>query len=363
MPKYYPLTNLKIAIFYDWLTVWGGAERLLLSILKIYPRAQLFTTFYDPQKTKWLPKGINIKYINYFPKFFQNKQAILAPLMPVLLERYNFDKYDILFSIGTIYPHCLLTKPHTKHICYLLTPNRYLYSPKTKIPAIFKSFDSIYMHRPDHILTTSKTVSARIKNTYNLDSHIIYPGIDTKYFFPKTGDRANKEYFLCVSRLVPYKKIDLAIHACGQLNLPLQIVGDGRQLSYLKTQAKNYQNIQFLGLVSDSKLRELYQNCRALISPQYEDFGLSNLEVQSCGKPVIAYNAGGNQETIVSGQTGLFFNQQSILSLKHAIKNFNSKHFSAKSCRKQALKFNQSKFMLNLSRTINEFAKRSPTTN
>jgi glycosyltransferase involved in cell wall biosynthesis len=281
--------------------------------------------------------------------------------MPIFLERYNFDNYDVLLSMGSIYPHCLLTKPDTSYLCYLLTPNRYLYKPKSKIPAFFRKLDSIYIKRPDQILTISQTTAARIKDNYHINPRIISPGVDTDFFVPDVKHYSSN-YYLCVSRLVPYKKIDLAIKACGELNLQLKIVGKGRSFKKLKLLAKQYSNISFEGEVPNSVLRQLYQNCKGLISPQLEDFGLANLEVQACGKPVIAFNKGGNAETIVNEKTGVFFNQQNIASLKQAILDFEQKTFSVADCRQQALKFSEKSFMLNLSNTIHDSIQKPKTT-
>ncbi|MDD4785379.1 MAG: glycosyltransferase, partial [Candidatus Shapirobacteria bacterium] len=193
----------------------------------------------------------------------------------------------------------------------------------------------------------------RIFNTYHQSAKIIYPGIDTSFFIPSTT-KSNEKYFLTVSRLVDHKKIDLAIKSCHQLKQKLYIVGTGRHQNKLAALIKslNNPNIKLLGSVNQSKLLSLYQNCQALICPQLEDFGLTPIEAQACGKPVIAYNKGGLTETVINGKTGILFNHQSVKSLSLAISKFNPNNFSPKLCRSNALKFSNKNFMLNFKKEI-----------
>ena len=336
----------KIAIFYDWLYTWGGAERVLLDLIEIFPTAEIYTTYYNPKKTKWLPKNTKIHHLN-IPHFFENKLSILSPFMPILLEKYNFDKYDIVLSMGTIFNNCLLTKPKTKYISYTLTPNRYL----KKYP-IYKPVDKIFSKRPDKIISISKTIQSRITESYNINSDIIYPGIDTKEFKPKV--KSSNKYYLVVSRLVPHKKVDQAIKACINLKKKLIIVGTGREEEKLKLLAKNYSDIEFRKNISDIELVNLYQNCKALISPQVEDFGISNIECMACGKPVIALDSGGNAETIKHLETGYLYKNQTTACLQESILKFQKLIFTQEKCTNRAQYFSKTKFMLDWNQEINE---------
>jgi glycosyltransferase involved in cell wall biosynthesis len=209
------------------------------------------------------------------------------------------------------------------------------------------------------LLCNSQTVQKRIYNIFHRHATIINPGIDTVFFTPSVSKPKN--YFLVVSRLVAHKKIDLAIHACGQLGYPLKIVGSGRDLSYLKLISKQYKNIDFLGTVSNSQLKSLYQYSQALICPQVEDFGLSPLESLACGRPIIAYNSGGITETITLN-TGIFFDFQTVESLKNAIIKFLNSKFFPNNCRQQSLKFSKTLFMLNFKNQVDTLWRKHQTT-
>lgn len=353
--------NLKIAIFYDWLNQWGGAEKVLLDILTIFPQADLYTLNYHPPQTKWLPTKTKIfpSFINRFP-LSQKNPIYYTPLYSLALEKFNFSSYDIVISTTSTIGHCLLTSPQTLFVCYLHNINRYLYQTPSQYKLLkpilyeYQKTDFIYAQRPDYLLCNSKTVQTRIQKHYQRTAKIIYPGVDTDFFIPAKSTSSVEPYFLVVSRLVPHKKIDLAIKACQQLNKKLIIVGTGRdyyRLNQIKNQ-KPTSNIIFLGQVSLKKLLTLYQNCQALICPQIEDFGLTPIEAQACGKPIIALQKGGFTETIINGKTGIFFKFQTVKSLKQAIKKFHPELFNQLDCTNQARKFSRYYFMLNFKQTL-----------
>jgi len=337
----------KIAIFYDWLNQWGGAERLLLDILQVFPQAKLFTTIHNPTKTSWLKQPVTASFLN---KFCQNNSPLVSLIQPIAVENFDFSSFDIVLSLTSQNGKALLTSPQTCHICYLLTPNRYLYQytyPKllNKFINYFKGLDFIYSQRPDYYITISQTVQNRIKNLYKKDSIIVYPPIDPKFKPPITP--ANSNYYLVVSRLVKHKRVDLAIATCLRLGKNLYIVGSGRYQNQLKKIANHSPLISFLGQAGDRKLLKLYQNCSALICPQIEDFGLTSVEVQACGKPVIGLNKAGIKETVINNQTGVLFRYQTVKSISIAIKKFESLKIDPLTCRQNALKFSRQIFMVN----------------
>jgi len=349
------MKNPKIAIFYDWLNCWGGAERLLLQILKVFPQAKLFSTIHDPSKTNWLPKNTSVK-TTYLNKYFQKNTPLLGLLQATAVENLNFSNFDIVISLTSLNGKAIISPPSTLHICYCLTPNRHLHQKKQSrllgpLIKYLKKNDQIYAHRPDKFLTISKTVQNRIKRTYNLPSILVYPGIDTNKFKPIKTNPFQK-YFLIVNRLVAYKKTDIVIKAFKNINDNLFIVGTGPQQQHLQKLAKHNSNIKFLGHVSDQKLITLYQNCQALICPQVEDFGLGPLEAQACGRPVIGLNQAGIAETVISNKTGLLFNQATYGQIQIAIKKFKAKKFNPTTCRQQALKFSNQIFVLNFKKQI-----------
>lgn len=338
---------MKIALFYDWLNLWGGAERVLLDLHHLYPDAPIYTLIYHPTKTPWLQ---NAKIIT--PKV----QLKFPPIYPFLAEQLNFSNYDIVISTTSYFGHCLLTLPKTMFVCYCHTPNRYLW--QKNLLKFYRPIDRIYSNRPDFFIASSQNCQHRLKKFYGRDSSLVYPGIDLKKFTPNTvrngRDRSlpYTDYFLIASRLVPHKKIDIAIKACLKLNLKLLIVGTGRQQKKLQQISCHNPLIQFLGHVSEEKLISLYQNCQALICPQMEDFGLTPIEAQACGRPVIAYSKGGIIETVIDQKTGIFFDQPTISSLISAINLFNSLSFKPSDCLAQSQKFSQSNFMLHFKSVI-----------
>lgn len=354
------IKNLKIAIYYDWLNQWGGAERVLLDILKIYPEATVYTIIHDPSKTNWLPPNtkVNTSCLQRFP-FNQKNPVFYTPFYSIALEKFDFSQFDIVISTTSAMGHCLLTPPQTLFICYYHNTNRYLYQTPNNYKFLspilrqYQKIDYIYSQRPDYLLCNSKTVQSRISKHYQRSSQIVYPGVDTEFFVP-TNINSTSNYFLIVSRLVAHKKIDLAIKACHQLHKKLIIVGSGRDKNKLLSLVNKIKasNIIFLGKVSDKKLKTLYQNCQAIICPQLEDYGLTPIEAQACGRPVIAYKKGGLTETVIPNKTGLFFNHQTVKSLCLALKNFDSQSFSQTDCVANALRFSTKNFMLNFKHTI-----------
>jgi glycosyltransferase involved in cell wall biosynthesis len=332
--------NLHIAIFYDWINQWGGAEKVLLDILSIYPQADLYTLVYNPAKTAWLPQQIKVNptFVNKLP--FKNRNPIYyTPFYSLALEKFDFSQYDIVISTTSTIGHCLLTSPKTLFVCYFHNVNRYLYQTPNQykiLKPILKKYqktDFIYAQRPDYLLCNSLTVQKRILENYHRTAQVIYPGVDTSFFVPNKKSSVDP-YFLVVSRLVPHKKIELAIQACLDLDQKLVIIGSGRDMSRLKKikPSTNNSKIIFMGQVSNKKLLTLYQNCQALICPQIEDFGLTPIEAQACGKPVIALNQGGITETVVDQKTGILFQHQTVDSLKQAIVKFQSFDFNSTVC-------------------------------
>lgn len=349
----------KVAIFYDWLNQWGGAERLLLDILQIFPQASLFTSVHQPNKTSWLPPSIKIKtsFLNKF-KMFKTNSILSLLLQPIAIEQFDFSNFNILISISSMHGKALLTSPQTTHINYCLNPNRYLYKHSSLLAKLYQKIDFIYAQRPDYYLTISPYIQKQIKKYYQRSSTVIPPGTDLSLFkLPAKQNRQN--YFLVVSRLVKHKKIDLAIKACQQLKIKLKIVGTGRHSNYFKHIA-NHQYVEFLGHVSDKELVKLYQQSQALICPQLEDFGLTAIEAQACGTPVIALNKGGYPQTIVHQKTGILFDQQTVTRLKSAIKQFQQLKFYPQTCSKNAHHFSKTNFMLNFYQQVIKLWQKQP---
>lgn len=329
---------MKVAIVYDRVNKWGGAERVLLSLKKIFPEAVLYTSVYDKDNTPWA-KGFKVipSFLQKLP-FARENHELFALLMPIAFESFNFDGYDLVISVTSESAKGVLTKPGTIHICYCLTPNRYLWSGYKEYfknsllrfisyPAVvyLRHWDMVASSRPDHFIAISNEVKGRIKKYYNRDSKVIFPPIGN---LPHDAESNKGDYFLVVSRLVPYKKVELAVKACTNLSLPLKVVGRGSEEKRLKNMAGR--SIEFLGDLTDEKLSFYYKNCRALIFPGLEDFGLVIAEAQSFGKPVIAFRGGGAKDIIIEGKTGEFFDVQDTESLKRELVKFDEGKYNSK---------------------------------
>lgn len=326
----------KIAIVYDWIDKWGGVERVLLTLHEMFPKAIFYTSYFDKEKASWA-KDLKIKtsFLQKFPNFIKKSRILSFIFYPFAFESFDFSEYDLVISVTSSFAKSIITKPGTKHICYLLTPTRYLWSHKNdyfknKLFCYlisgyfdhFKTWDYVTAQRPDKIISISETVKKRCLQYYKRESVIIYPGFDIKHWnnIKLKTQFASKKFFLVVSRLEPYKKVDLVIKVFNKLNKPLIIVGEGSEEKKLKKMAGK--SIIFLSKQSDVELGSLYTNAQALIMPQEEDFGLVSLEAQFFGCPVIAYGKGGATETVIDGKTGIFFNRQKEINLVEAIERF-----------------------------------------
>jgi len=344
---------MKVALVYDRVNKWGGAERVLLALHKIFPEADLYTSVYNKEKADWA-KVFNVKssFLQNFP-LAKSSHQLFATLMPVAFESLNFDGYDLVISVTSESAKGIITKPGTLHICYCLTPNRYLWSsyndyfknPLLRFfskPAVLylRTWDKVAAQRPDEYIAISTAVKNRIKKYYGRDSVVIYPPSEmANSKWQIANDNKNGDYFLVVSRLeaVSYKKIDIAIKACNELKLPLKIVGIGKGEQKLKRLAGP--TVEFLGQLTDEKLSYYYKNCRALLFPGIEDFGLVMAEAQAFGKPVIAFRGGGAVDIIKEGVTGEFFDKQTPNSLKEILVKFKDNSYNSKLCRENAQRF------------------------
>lgn len=343
---------MKIALVYDRVNKWGGAERVLLALHKLFPNAPLYTSVYDKRKAPWASVfNVRTSFLQTMP-YAKEKHEIFAMLMPAAFENFNFDAYDLVISVTSEAAKGIITKPFTKHICYCLTPTRYLWSGYEEYfekewmrtlskPAVsyLRSWDVVASKRPDVFVAISGEVQKRIKKYYNRESYVIHPPLTLSS--GSLSDRSGN-YFLIVSRLVRYKRIDIAIEACNRLELPLQIIGIGDEEKNLKKIAGK--TIQFIGKVSDESLSDYYRSCKALLFPGLEDFGLTVVEAQAYGKPVIAYRDGGQLDTVINGKTGILFTPQTADAMVKAIELFQKKTFDPKAAFSQSRKFSKEHF-------------------
>jgi len=348
---------MRVALVHDYLNQYGGGERVLETLCEIFPRAPIFTLLYSERATGKVFKDreIHTSFLQKIP-FTKKYHRMFPMLMPLAIEQFDFSYFDLVVSSSASFAKGIITKPKTRHICYCMTPTRFLWDdshrfvddfgyswPIKKLIPLFISYLRIWDRqvsaRIDKFVANSNFVKNRINKYYGRDSCVIYPPINTSNFSIVKG---NKDYFLMIGRMVPYKKFDIAIKAFNELGYPLKIVGDGPERKKLRKLAKG--NIEFLGLVSDYKIPGYYGNAKALIFPQEEDFGIVPLEAMAAGRPVIAYRSGGALETIKEYETGTFFNEQTVECLVKAVKKFDDKSFDPQLIRNHALQFDKEIF-------------------
>lgn len=348
--------SMKVALVYDRVNKWGGAERVLMTLHKIFPDAPLYTSVYSRETAKWadiFPK-VYTTFLQKFPIMRKNHQY-LGTIMPFAFEQFNFDKYDVVISVTSESSKAIITGISTKHICYCLTPTRYLWSGynsyfSNNILRFFswpfvlylRYLDRQLAQRPDQMIAISSVVQKRISKYYGRKSLIVFPPVEKIFTKRKLDRQIKKQYFLLVSRLVPYKRVDLAILAFNRLGLMLVVVGSGSQEKYLKSIAN--ENIIFVGQASESMLSSYYSYCKAVVFPQEEDFGLVAVEAQLYGKPVVAYKRGGAIDTIIENKTGVFFGEQTVGSLVDCVRKFERMHFDRSTIVRNARRFSVARF-------------------
>lgn len=358
---------MKVAIVYDRVNKIGGAERVLESLKEIFPNAVLYTSVYNKKKAPW-SKSFTVRssFLQKIP-FVSDRHELIPYLMPLAFENFSFEGFHLVLSVTSEASKGVIVPPNVPHICICLTPTRYLWSGyegyfKNKIlefiarPVTWylRHWDLIASKRPDKMIAISKVVQSRIKKYYKRDSFVIYPPADRLFLKKeKQVDIPEKNYFLVVSRLVEYKRVDLAVKACTKLKLPLVVIGSGSELEKLEAIAGD--NVVFKGKVDDQTLISYYKKCRALIFPGIEDFGITMVEVQLAGKPVIALNKGGAREIVVDGKTGVYFKNQCVASLCNVLIKFKDSRYNGTDCRKNAKRFSEQKFK----KTLISFLKKN----
>lgn len=354
----------KIALAHDYLFQIGGAERVLAVLATLNDQAPIFTLINNQKITKHLLNQDNIvtSYLQKIPGINILFKYFLF-LMPKAWEKMDLQDYDLVISSSSAFVKGL--KTNGQHISYCHSPTRYLWDDKEEyignLPEgkLFKIFlprlldrlqvwDYNKAQQVDYFIANSHFIAQKIAKHYKREAVVIHPPIDVDSF---TVANEVEDYYLIVSRLRPYKKVDLAIKAFNNLKLPLKIIGTGSELRRLKKLAHN--NIEFLGEVSDEVRNRYLSKCKALIYPQIEDFGITALEAMASGRPVIAFKKGGALETIIEGQTGVFFNEQTWESLAHRILRFDNREFDPAIIRSQAKKFDAKIFKEKILNFIN----------
>jgi len=329
------LDNKKIALVHYWLVGMRGGEKIVECLCRIFPNIDIYTLIYNRNKISSVINSRNI-YTSFLQKmpFSKNHHQIYLPLMPVAVEQFDLSNYDIVISSESGIAKGVITKTETCHICYCHTPMRYLwnmyfdYLENERVSFLKRKFIEIFFNylriwdlstsfRVDYFISNSDNVRKRILKYYRRDSKVIYPPVPVNEF-EFSGKK--EDYYLIVSQLIPYKRVDLAVDAFNKLGKKLIIIGDGSEKKRLARKAGK--NIKFLGWQGDKVLKEYYSNARAFIFPGEEDFGITPVEAQASGTPVIGYGRGGLLETVIDGVTGLFFKKQDAKDLAETVERF-----------------------------------------
>ena len=363
---------MKIALVCDWLTGMRGGERCLEAVCELYPQAEIFTLVHFSGQVSGTIESHEIKtsYIQRLPGDLKKFRRYL-PFFASAMKRLDLGGFDLVVSFSHCVAKGVKAPPGAPHICYCHTPMRYAwhmrdaylrnFGPVKKAAANFlldrlKRWDKKTSACVTEFIANSQNVKSRIKQAYDRDAAVIYPPVDCERFALSSADDG---YFLVVSALVPYKRVDIAVEAFAGLKHKLLIVGTGPQLETLKSIAarRNAGNIRFIETAADEQVTEFMQKCTALLFCGEEDFGIVPLEAQSCGKPVIAYGKGGALETVIALEnnsaadvTGLFFSEQTPGALAQAVETFekNRQKFRPQACRQNALRFDKPVYKSNM---------------
>jgi glycosyltransferase involved in cell wall biosynthesis len=365
-------SNGKVAFVHDFLTSYGGAERVLESMRKLYPKAPVFTLLTSDEVVRKHFDGaeVHTSWLAKLPRFFRNHPKLLLLLYPAAIESFDLREYDLVISSSGAWSKGLVTRLHTRHVAYLHSPMRFAWDKhKEYIKDLELSFflrilgrftlsylrvwDFQAADRPDILLANSRFTQKRIAKYYRKESQVVYPGAFTGEL-PKVDLEMKREYFLVVSRLTKAKKIDLAIEAANKLGLELKIVGTGKEEKNLRKIASK--KVSFIGHVSDKKLETLYQGARAVIIPSEEDFGMVAVESLKHGTPIIAYGVGGVREIVTENVHGIFFREPMAEILAEALMRFREKekNFDRALLQARAQEFSEQQFLESLKQVIAE---------
>ena len=348
--------HIKTAIVHEWLTTYGGSERVVEEFCRIFPDAPIYTTVYNEKNMgKIFPKEkVVTSFMQKIPGSSRYYTKMLS-MMPRAFESFDLGGYDLVLSSSSSCAKGVLTRAGTLHVSYVHTPMRYAWdlyheymasagfitrTAMRRILPKIRQWDALTALRVDHFLANSTETQHRIKKIYRRNADVIHPPVNTDFFTP--GSEEAEDFYLVLSRFVPYKRIDIAIEACNKLKRKLVIIGDGSQKARLESMAGP--TVTFTGRLNDMETREYYRKCRAFLFPGLEDFGITPVEAMACGKPIIAYGKGGALDTVVPGKTGLLFSEQSAESLGKAMLEFEQTEFDPAVIRTHAEGFSADRF-------------------
>lgn len=356
---------MKLALIHDWLNQRGGAEDVLETLVGMSPGSPVYTSIYAPElmPASYRDWDIRTLWIDRLPGIHQHHQPYL-PFYALAWNGLSLTGYDVILSNKSGFCHGVRHDGGAIHICYCLAPTRYVWQPDAYLareglgravraglrPLIagLRKWDYDAAQGVDHFIAISREIQERIRTYYQRDSVIIYPPVETQRFEPVSRP---DDFYLVVSRLIPYKRIDLAVRACTELGLPLKVAGRGRDLDRLREMAGP--TVEFLGYVSDEQVDDLMARCRAFLFPGLEDFGITPVQAQAAGRPVIAFAGGGALDTVIPGKTGELFNEATVESLAGALRDFDPNRYVVRDLRRHAEQFDTAVFEREMRSFIN----------
>ncbi len=337
---------MRVALVTDWLDSFGGGERVLMELHRMFPDAPVYTTVHDPSRLPSELRGLDVRtsFIQRLP-WIRASHLRFLPLMPLAVERYDLRGYDLVVSMSSACAKGVITGPDTLHVCYCFTPCRYIWDlyheyvrgtlkrmAAAPVAAYLRAWDRSSSARVDRFVAISREVAGRIRKHYGRDCDIVVPPVEVDRIRP--DGRAPDDYYLVVSRLVGYKRVDLAVQAATRLGRRLVVAGSGPELERLRALAGP--TVEFRGFTPDDELPHLYARCRAFLFPGFEDFGITPVEAQAAGRPVVAFGRGGAAETVVDGVTGVLFHEQTVDALCEAMLRLEQGRWDPAACRRNA---------------------------
>ena len=362
---------MKVALVHDYLNQYGGGERVLEVLMEMFPEAPIYTILHDSQRTldRFSERVARTSFLDF--SLARKRHRLFIPLMPLAAQSLNLkNKYDLIISDTAGFAKGIkYDSVQTKHISYIHTPLRYAWETndyfsnpflKTFAAPIFRylcRWDYKMGQRPDTLIANSDFIAGKIKKYYNREAKVIYPPVDTEKFY-RDGSNPNN-YYLAVGRLLHYKRFDLIVDVFAALGLPLKIVGSGPEEENLKAKIAKYgvENIELVPFIdTEGGLRKLYNQAKAVIFPQVEDFGLVAAEAQACGAPILAYGVGGALEIVKNGTTGVLFDKQTPEALIGAIHSFEKLDFDREKISQSAKRFSKAQFKQNMMDVVDSFA-------
>jgi glycosyltransferase involved in cell wall biosynthesis len=356
----------RVAVVHDWLTIPGGSEQVVLELLEMFPRAELFTTIYDPAPwpAQITDRPVHSSFLNRVPGARTHYPKLL-PLMNAAFRSFDLSGFDLILSSSHACAKNVRTPAGILHVCYCHTPMRYAWEEgfldgeevgrltRVLLPPLLARLrrqDLAGATEPDVFVANSAHVAERIRRYYGRGAEVVHPPVDVDHYLSLPRETGS-EYYLAFGRVVPYKRVDIAVDACSQMERALKVAGGGRALESVRANGGG-ERVEFLGKVSDAERDRLLGGARALLFPGEEDFGIVPVEAQAAGVPVIAYGVGGAVESVLDGETGVLFAEQSVASLGEAIERFEALAIDEGAVRANARRFGRERFQAEMAAVI-----------